>query len=117
QVQDDGGTANGGSNLDLSPNTITVNVTSVNDAPSGADKTITTNEDVAYTFTTADFGFTDPNDTPPNNFSAVEITSTPTAGTLTLNGVAVNPGQFVSVADITAGNLKFTPAANASGTP
>ena len=33
QVQDDGGTANGGVNLDQSPNTITVNVTPVNDAP------------------------------------------------------------------------------------
>jgi len=33
QVQDDGGTANGGVNLDQSPNTITINVTAVNDAP------------------------------------------------------------------------------------
>jgi hypothetical protein len=32
-VQDDGGTANGGVNLDPTPNTITVNVTAVNDAP------------------------------------------------------------------------------------
>jgi VCBS repeat-containing protein len=33
QVQDDGGTANGGVDLDLTPNTITFNVTPVNDAP------------------------------------------------------------------------------------
>ena len=33
QVQDDGGTANGGVDLDQSPNTMTVNVTAVNDAP------------------------------------------------------------------------------------
>ena len=33
QVQDNGGTANGGVDLDPSPNTITVNVTAVNDAP------------------------------------------------------------------------------------
>src|SRR4029077_16259147 len=33
QVQDNGGTANGGVDLDPSPNTITVNVTPVNDAP------------------------------------------------------------------------------------
>ena len=32
QVRDDGGTANGGANLDDSPNTIKINVTSVNDA-------------------------------------------------------------------------------------
>ena len=33
QVQDNGGTANGGIDLDASPNTITFNVTAVNDAP------------------------------------------------------------------------------------
>ena len=33
QVQDDGGTANGGVDLDPSANTMTINVTSVNDAP------------------------------------------------------------------------------------
>ena len=39
----------------------------------------------------------------------------PAAGTLALSGVAVTAGQFVSAANITAGNLKFTPAANANG--
>jgi hypothetical protein len=33
QVQDNGGTANAGVDLDQSPNTLTINVTSVNDAP------------------------------------------------------------------------------------
>src|SRR5207249_3078618 len=66
QVRDDGGTANGGANLDPTANTMTVNVTSVNDAPAGTDNTVSTSEDTAYTFTTADFGFTDPNDSPPN---------------------------------------------------
>src|SRR5438067_1800854 len=36
--------------LDQSANMITVNVTSLSDAPSGIDKTVTTNEDTAYTF-------------------------------------------------------------------
>ena len=45
QVQDNGGTANGGIDLDPTPNTITVNVTAVNDAPAGANKTVTTIED------------------------------------------------------------------------
>ena len=49
QVQDDGGTANGGVDLDPAPKTITVNVTSVNDAPSGTNKTVTTLEDTPYT--------------------------------------------------------------------
>src|SRR5262249_40187122 len=37
------------------PNTITVNVTPVNDAPAGANKTVSTSEDTAYAFTAADF--------------------------------------------------------------
>ncbi len=116
QVQDDGGTANGGVDLDPTPNTITINVTSVNDAPSGTDKTITTLEDTAYTFSTADFGFNDSNDSPANTLQAVRIASLPGAGSLTDNGVAVTAGQFVVLADITSGKLKFTPATNANGT-
>ena len=117
QVQDDGGTANGGVDLDQSPNTMTVNVLAVNDEPAGADKTVTTNEDTTYTFTTADFGFTDPNDTPANAFAAVKITTLASDGKLKLNGVDVTAGQLVLVADITAGNLKFFPDANESGSP
>ena len=115
QVQDNGGTGNGGVDLDPTPKTLTVNVTPVNDAPSGADATVTTNEDTAYVFGATDFGFSDPNDTPANSLQAVKITTLPGAGTLTDNGVAVTAGQFVSVADITAGKLVFTPAANANG--
>ena len=55
QVQDNGGTANGGVNLDQSPNTMTVNVISVNDAPTGTDSLVATDEDTQYTFTTANF--------------------------------------------------------------
>ncbi|MFM8332053.1 MAG: calcium-binding protein, partial [Candidatus Methylumidiphilus sp.] len=36
QVKDNGGTANGGVDLDQSPNTLTFNVTAVNDAPTGS---------------------------------------------------------------------------------
>ena len=115
QVEDDGGTANGGLNLDQSANTMTIDVTVVNDAPAGANHTVTTNEDAAYTFTAADFGFSDPNDTPANSLSRVKITTLPGAGTLTDNGVAVTTGQFINVADINSGLLKFTPAANANG--
>jgi len=115
QVQDNGGTANGGVDLDQSANTITVNVTTFNFAPAGADKTITTNEASTYTFATSDFGFTDPSNSPPNNLLAVRIATLPTIGSLTLNGANVTAGQFVAAADITAGKLGYTPAANASG--
>ena len=84
----------------------------VNDAPSGADKTVTTSEDAAYTFTVGDFGFSDPDS---NALQAVKIATLPVAGTLTNNGSAVTAGSFIAVADITGGHLVFTPAANANG--
>jgi trimeric autotransporter adhesin len=120
KVQDDGGTANSGVDLDTTARTMTVNVTSVNDAPVGTNNTVTTLEDTAYTFTAADFGFTDPSDAAgaagANALTAVKITALPGAGTLALSGVAVTANQVVSVANINSGNLKFTPVANANGT-
>jgi hypothetical protein len=97
--------------------TFDLTVTGVNDPPSGTDNTVTTAEDTAYTFTAADFGFTDPNDTPPNSLLAVKITTLPGLGTLTNNNVAVIAGAFIPVADINGGLLKFTPVANGFGTP
>src|SRR4051794_8491323 len=115
QVQDNGGTANGGVDLDQSANSMTVDVTSVNDAPAGTDKTVTTAEDTTLTFATTDFGFSDPADSPANAFAAVTITNITGAGSLELSGVPVTTGQSVSVAAITAGNLKFVPGAGANG--
>ena len=114
-MQDDGGTANGGVDLDPSPNTITINVTSVNDAPAGANTTVTTLEDTRVHLRGGGLRLHDAIDAPANALAAVKITTLPAAGTLTLNGVAVTAGQFVSAADIAAGNLVFTPAANANG--
>ena len=96
QVQDNGGTANGGVDLDPTPNTITVNVTAVNDAPAGPTRRSARCEDTAYTFTAADFGFSDPTDNPANALLAVKITTLPAAGTLTDNGSAVTAGESVT---------------------
>jgi len=116
QVEDDGGVANGGVNLDPSANTMTVNVTPVNSPPAGTDKTVTTLEDTAYTFAVGDFGFTDPLDDPPHQFNRAKITTVPAGETLKLDGVAVGADDFVTVANVTAGKLKFHPPANANGT-
>jgi|GEM_PF-2237934 len=97
--------------------TFVLTVGAVNDLPSGTDNTVTTPEDTAYTFAAADFGFTDPNDTPPNTLLAVKITTLPTLGTLTNNNVTVNAGDFIPVANINGGLLKFTPVADGFGTP
>jgi VCBS repeat-containing protein len=94
--------------------TFTINLTNVNDAPTGTTATVTFPEDTSHTFTSANFGFSDAD--VGDSFSAVRIDTVPTAGRLTLSGVAVTAGQVVSVADLTAGNLVFTPAANANGT-
>ena len=116
QVQDNGGTANGGVDLNPAPNAITVNVTAVNDAPQGADATVTTNEDTPYVFGVVDFGFSDTQDSPENLLLGVRIATLPAAGALTDNGIAVTAGQVISASDITSGKLHFAPAPNASGT-
>ena len=76
---------------------------------------MTTLEDTQYTFTTANFGFSDTSDSPANTLSGVKITTLPGAGTVQLNGVNVTVGQYISAANITSNLLKFVPAANANG--
>ncbi|PUE45097.1 hypothetical protein B9Z45_16575, partial [Limnohabitans sp. 2KL-17] len=86
-------------------------LTAVNDAPSGADATITVLEDGSKTFAASDFGFSDTLDS--NTLSAVIISTLPTTGTLKLNGVDVTFNQSIAAASI--GNLVYAPAANANG--
>ena len=123
QVQDSGGTANGGVDTDPTANTMTIDVNAVNDAPAGADNTVTTNEDTDYVFAAGDFGFSDPADS--DSLAAVIITTAPSNGVLFIDtngdgnvdgGEAVSATDTVAIADITAGRLKFKPAANANGT-
>ena len=87
-----------------------ITVASVNDAPAGTDNTVNTTEGTPYTFTAADFGFTDIDG---NALFAVRITTLPAAGTLTINGTPVNAGDFIQAADIIAGFLVYTPPAGA----
>ncbi len=65
------------------PQTFTINILSVNDAPSGTNGTIAVLEDGSHTFAPADFGFSDPEG---GTFKNVHITGDPTNGTLTLSG-------------------------------
>src|SRR6185295_17912369 len=71
-----------------------------------------TKEDVAYRFRASDFGFSDVDG---DAFTAVRISSLPGDGRLTKNGAAVAAGQLISVADIQAGKLKFTPGPDDNG--
>src|SRR5205823_209746 len=88
----------------------------VNHAPVGTSNTITTIENTGYAFTAADFGFTDPNDSPANALRAVQITALPTGGTLTDNGVTLSAGDFVNINHLNAGLLIYTPATKSGGT-
>ena len=90
----------------------TIYVTNTDEAPVAADNTLTTSEDVGYSLTIADLGYSDPESVV---LSAIEITSLPGSGALNLNGSAVTLNQQISKADIEAGNLVFIPAANEAG--
>jgi hypothetical protein len=112
QVRDDGG----GNDLDPTPNTLTINVTAVNDAPAGTDKPLNITQDTFYTFAVSDFGFKDDADAS-DSLKEVVITQLPTAGSLTLDGAAVEVNDAISAEAITAGKLRFTPQAGAQGSP
>ena len=81
-----------------------------NKAPAGNDTTITIDAGGFHTFSAADFGFSDVDG---NALAAVLISSTPAAGSLTLNGVAVAAGTSIAAGAL--GGLRFTPVAGASG--
>ena len=117
QVQDDGGAAGGGSDLDPTAKTLSIFIYNGPSPPAGTDKAIATLEDQSYTFASADFGFTDPDDFFVNNFVAVKITALPTAGELTDDGIAVATGQLIPIQDIDAHKLRFAPDRDANGAP
>lgn len=88
---------------------ITITVQPVNSAPIGTPANIVLAEDTFHIFTVANFGFTDPGDVPPDEFIRVRITTVPLLGSLTLNSVPVAAGDFVTVAALNGGLLRYTP--------
>ena len=112
-VNDQGASGLGGALIDADFATITV--AGVNDAPAGTDFTIAMAPNTSYTFTAANFGFTDTD--VGDTLNAVRIDAVPLAGTLTLGGSGVTAGQVIAVAAINAGNLVFTPAPAGTGSP
>jgi VCBS repeat-containing protein len=96
---------------------LTFTVTGINDVPEAADKTVTTNEDTAYVFSTSDFGYTDADDD--DALVSVKITGLEDKGALEYyNGTAwvdVTANQVITATDIAANKLRFNPAANENG--
>ncbi|MDP3822335.1 MAG: VCBS domain-containing protein, partial [Burkholderiales bacterium] len=102
--------------IDVAGAVSTANVTvsvGTNTPPTGADATRTLAEDSSYAVQTGDFGFADADSG--QTFANARIDTLPAVGSLRLDGVAVVTGQVISAADIAAGRLIFTPAANANG--
>jgi VCBS repeat-containing protein len=111
QVKDDGGTIDGGQDTDQSPNTITINVTSTDDAFVDGNEAVTTNEDTPVSGNVIDSGLSSPDGTIVlKSFQVAGDSTTYTAGqTATIAGV----GTIEIAAD---GSYTFTPVANYSGT-
>ncbi|WP_413173195.1 beta strand repeat-containing protein [Anabaena azotica] len=81
--------------------------------PQTADLSKTLSPDTSYTFAVSDFPFTkgDANDT----LKSVIIETTPNQGTLKLGSQVISNQTEVSIADINAGLLTFTPNAKGLG--
>ncbi len=77
-TDDQGGTGAGGDLTDS--DAVAITVSSVNDSPSGTNTTVSTPEDTPYVFVEADFGFTDPKDSPADDLESVHITTLPAEG-------------------------------------
>lgn len=86
----------------ISSNTLTFNVTSLNDAPTAADGAVALDRGEDRVFTVADFSFSDIEG---DQFQAVVVSRIDGAGRLLLDGVEVMPDQEVSAEDIAAGKL------------
>ncbi len=96
----------------------TTTATPVNDAPTAFHKTVSTDEDTAYTFKVADFGFTSVKSGATLGHVKITALPGPNQGTLSVGGTAIasvtTPRQ-VTKTGLDAGNLTYTPPANANG--
>ena len=107
----------GGSNNHYSEASQKVRIYVFNNAPASADRTVSIDEDTAYTFEVSDFDFTDIDG---DTLTHVEITSLPgtNEGKLSFDGADVTDTarlEEVTKAHLNAGQLTYTPPLNASG--
>ncbi|QDR66257.1 retention module-containing protein [Pseudomonas sp. BJP69] len=103
--------------VDTSKSSVTTAIVDNDHVPVSRDGAVFGVEDTDYVFAWSDFNVSDPDG---NTGLSVTISSIPGSGTLQFfNGTAwtnVGVGQVVSQASIEAGNLKFVPLRNESGT-
>ncbi len=95
------------------PEEVTLTITDDDESlPLAQDALVTTKEDMPYWFTPSDIGYRDPEGDP---LASIRIERLPDAGTLTLGGIGFPAGTQISVVQISARELVFTPVANAYG--
>jgi hypothetical protein len=75
-------------------------------APQGTSTTVRMSGNT-FIFTPANFGYSDPNDSPPQQFTAVKLTTVPAQGQMMFRGAGAVRGQFISFADLQSGQLSF----------
>ena len=99
--------SSGASNATSDPVKLVIPVAADNDAPTGTDNNnlVTIGETATHAFDAADFGYDDPEGTP---LGRVNI-SAATRGTLALDGSAYTFGGAITLAQLAADGLVFTP--------
>ena len=110
---DNGGTTNGGIDTAGAATTITIDVSPVNDPPSGQNHTIQSIEDTPVLLDSTVFGFNDIDAS--DTLSAVIIDAIIGQGQLISQGQVVTAGQTISSTTINAGELYFEPEAHSFG--
>lgn len=96
---------------------VNIEVLSVNDEPSGQDKTLTFALNTNYILQASDFGFSDASDIVQNTFKSVIITSLPASGTLKLDNITITAGVEIAFSAIHSNLLSFTPGVDGFGLP
>ena len=94
---------------------VSVRIFRTNAAPTASDGSVTTTQNTAYPFSAYDFNFLDID--AGDTLEKVKIVTLPGAGTLVLGSTPVTADQEVTKADIDGGELTFTPATGATGSP
>ena len=84
----------------------------VNAPPTALNGTVTMDEDTEYAFAEVDFNYSDPES---DALSSITIATLPANGALTLSGSAVSVNDEVTMVQLTNGDLKYAPPADANG--
>ena len=91
---------------------ISVNILPVNDPPMSIDNLLVVQEDSDYVFNGNEFTFSDSEG---NLLDAVVIDTLPVSGSLQLNSSPVIAGQRIDIAELSSGDLIYSPDANFNG--